>query len=681
MRSKIKNIKFPRATIPLALIGVTILAFGPLISNLGFYQDDWHFIYYAYARGLNHLLTLTNSDGRPFAVWVYEIGFSWLGFAPIRWHIALLTVRCLTVLGIWGVFNQIWPEYPRQTFIAGMLFALYPFYTLQPLSVAYAPHWVTYFLLSGSLLAMILAYKNPKHFWLFTSIALMSEVTHLVTVEYFTGLELLRPIILWYLLGKKRWRDKFLEIFKRWLPYLIPFLLFVVWRGFLYHGPAEARNMPAKVVNLLYHPFETIIATIKLSLPDFVLILFSSWYSILKPTVVDFFVPANRLIFPYIVIVFGIAAFYFFRIDYHESTRDSSQGWNKQAFTLGAAAFIFGLITTYAAGLIIHLKVSPWNSRFGLGAQLGASLIITAIFESMITSPKVRNIVLAILIGLLIGWHIRNTNDYRWAWQEELDFYQQLNLRAPDILPNSTIVAEKELLSFMGDYPTTFAINTTYLPPNTHPQETINYWFLPIATDLNGRAETLTDGTLLNYSRYGIKFNGKSQNSLVIAYNIIPGQCLWILRPEDAAWRILPLSLQEASKVSNLGLIKRTPPDKLFLRSIERNQSVNWCNYFEQADLARQFKDWKMVISYWEGAKANNLRPSNGFEYIPFIEAYANLKDWKTAANLTRQSNKISRNMNDLLCPAWIALNSTAPSSPGKNDAVAETIEYLQCAK
>ena len=39
-------IRFPSWTLPFALLATLILAFGLLVKDLGFYQDDWHHIYF-----------------------------------------------------------------------------------------------------------------------------------------------------------------------------------------------------------------------------------------------------------------------------------------------------------------------------------------------------------------------------------------------------------------------------------------------------------------------------------------------------------------------------------------------------------------------------------------------------------------------------------------------------------
>ena len=47
MKIMFNKLSFSKRSIPLALLAAHILAFGLLLPFLGYYQDDWHFVYYA----------------------------------------------------------------------------------------------------------------------------------------------------------------------------------------------------------------------------------------------------------------------------------------------------------------------------------------------------------------------------------------------------------------------------------------------------------------------------------------------------------------------------------------------------------------------------------------------------------------------------------------------------------
>ncbi|MCK4819300.1 hypothetical protein KA005_26245, partial [bacterium] len=113
-------------TVPFALFTVCIFAFGLLIPFLGFFQDDWHPIFYGFARGVRSLWELFLFDNRPFATFIYLIGFNIIGYKPLHWHILALLLRGMTVIFIWLSFCEIWPTYKREATWASFLFAVYP---------------------------------------------------------------------------------------------------------------------------------------------------------------------------------------------------------------------------------------------------------------------------------------------------------------------------------------------------------------------------------------------------------------------------------------------------------------------------------------------------------------------------------------------------------------------------
>src|SRR5512143_2344447 len=156
-----QNLQLPRIRIsermaPLVFLGVLFLAFGLVITSLGIYQDDWMFVFNAYVRGPQGLREFLNADGTPFSSLMNSALFSVLGVKPLYWHIAALLARWLTVTVFWLVLRRLWPANPLQNFFVALVFAVYPFFTLQPLAFTYLHIWVAYFFVGLSIYWMIL---------------------------------------------------------------------------------------------------------------------------------------------------------------------------------------------------------------------------------------------------------------------------------------------------------------------------------------------------------------------------------------------------------------------------------------------------------------------------------------------------------------------------------------------
>lgn len=305
-------------------------------------------------------------------------------------------------------------------------------------------------------------------------------------------------------------------------------------------------------------------------------------------------------------------------------------------------------------------------------------------FESLFTSERTRRAMFAVLIGLLIGFHNRVGFDFKASWDKQVKLYEQLTWRAPFIEPGTAIITDQEILGYMGDYPTSFALNTIYSEASprddTKSLRPSPYWFFAMSENLHTDADSLIEGVTLTAKKYASTFEGNSRNSLIIVFEPEKNQCLWILRPEDAAYRGLPEQVKKAAQVSNLSRIRdQHDADPTLYRAIVPENPASWCFHYQRADLARQLGDWEQVIFFWELAERGGYAPGHGFEYIPFIQGYAHQGNWKQALARTKQSNRVSANMKTILCPVWEELAASTPESVEQDSSVGEAMEFLGC--
>jgi hypothetical protein len=567
-------------------------------------------------------------------------------------------------------------------FTAALLFLLYPFFTLQPLAAAYIMHWTGYLFYSLSIFFMLQAVR--KRSWIFTSLAIFMQLTHLLTLEYYAGIEFLRPIFLWVLFSSTEisTRKKIYRTLKAWSPYFIAFIIYFIWRGFIYQAATEGRNSPSGLIALMQDPIKTIITNLNHVISDVALILTTSWYKLLTPEYLDFRVSENRLIFIISVLSFGIFLFYFRQRK--EQENPESPVPRRQMLFVGIMALFLGLLPAYAADFIMYQKIEPWNSRFGLGSLFGAALIITIAIESIVKVSKTRWIIIATLTALLIGWHLHYTNDFRWAWNKQVNFYRQLYIRAPEIAPNTAILTEGEFLMFMGDYPTSYGVNSIYATQEESFDNIrrTDYWFFPLVEFYN-KFEQHLNGEPFSKLRAGLVFEGDPEGSIAITFEPGLGQCLWVMRPEYAKLKSLPQPTRQMASISFVERIKQAPenPDSFLLKYLYTHPEQDWCYYYEKADLAYQYEEWDEVIRLWKSANQNGLQPENGFEYLPFIEAYAHLGDWDTAKSMTRTSQKTMQGINPLLCDIWQKLDDDTPESTAKEGALLLIREDLRCGQ
>jgi hypothetical protein len=669
LKRLLNKFQFTEKFFLIAIIAAGILAFGLQIPSLGFYQDDWHFIRYgtAGARGMFEFLIV---DGRPSATWVYAIAYPLIGFAPIRWQIVSLALRLTTAFLFWLVLNKLWRGHTRTNLAATFFFLLYPAFTLQAQAVVYAEHWTAYALLMFSLWSMIGASENPKRYLFSSTFAILATTLSLFTVEYFVGLEVLRPLILFLTISKITPEATIQTRLKRaltmWMPYAVILILFLYWRSAIIGAMRFDLSESFSI--------QTIISMSQHIGADSALILIAAWFRLIDPFALELDRLRNIIVVA-VSIISGLITFQYTRSVL--GAEDRSPRWN--TFLLGGIiAFLLGLLPAYAVNFVIHQKLEPWNARFALAAMPGAALILAYAFDCIFTSARVRQVMFAILIGLLIGWGNRTAYVFRDAWEKQTLFYEQMIWRAPSLERGTAIITNEEILSLMGDYPTAFAINTIYESSSMRPEP---YWFFAMSENLGADMDALTSGQTLDVTRYASTFKGNTRNSLIIHFLPENNQCLWTLRPEDASYRLLPAALQEAAQVSNIELIGNEPQNNFTLyKTIVPENKNAWCYFYQRADLARQFGEWKQITELWKQAEQGGFTPpGHGFEYIPFIQAFAHENDWAQAVELTKRSNYTSKNMKSILCPVWDEIESNTEPLPEKDLAVDKAKDLLGC--
>ena len=195
---------FRQVAPPVALFALIVLAYGTRIADLGFYWDDWPNVWFFAVRGNAGIIDAFAQD-RPFLSAIYILCMNLLGQSPLAWQVFGLFARWLCAVGFGWAFLALWPRQRFQVFAATALFALYPGFTQQWISVIYGQAFLLYAALFFSLgltwrQARIPAVGRGQALgWAFA--AWVFSGFHIFSTEYFFGLELLRPLGLWLILS------------------------------------------------------------------------------------------------------------------------------------------------------------------------------------------------------------------------------------------------------------------------------------------------------------------------------------------------------------------------------------------------------------------------------------------------------------------------------------------------
>jgi len=314
---RFKNISWK---VPLLLLLLTILAYGLLIPALGFYFDDWPVIYMIQSEA--DFWEFYSYD-RPFSAWTYIVTAPIFGTSSILWHTFTLLLRWLVSWLLWQVLKLIWLNHIREVTWISLLFSVHPVFLQQPIAVAYSQHFITYALFFLSCLTMLAAVKKPSHAWYFYAVSVMSAVLHIFTMEYFWGLELVRPLLLWLFYTnqgvQKETRIK-QTIFK-WLPYLAVLITAVIWRVFFYSqklGGGDDPNSLRLLTLLKTTPWKGFTNLVEMVIRDFIFLIVSVWDRTVQPDLIK--IDSSVLGFSWVLVILSILRLWVFDSSQHCQT-------------------------------------------------------------------------------------------------------------------------------------------------------------------------------------------------------------------------------------------------------------------------------------------------------------------------------------------------------------------------
>jgi hypothetical protein len=674
IQSYLQRMSIKEKYTPLAFLAIAILGFGLLANRLGFYQDDWPYIFYAFNKGIPSLAQELYYDSRPNAAWLYIGMFNLLGFNPMAWHIAAIVFRWLTATLLWYVLRRIWPANPKQATFAVLLFIVHPFFLIQPYAVNSILYWAGYLFFAASLWIMARNATEMKYRTPLTVFAVLLEALHLFTSEYFVGMVMVRPFILYWILRTpdQSFRQRIAKVISHWVPYLAALGAYVIWRMFLYVPPPIGdRNTPKILFALLREPLSTLAYLTRTALQDTVIITFTSWYRTLVPELFAFSSLFSWFVLLVTVITFAIT-FIFLK---GPKEKEDNKNWLAQPLTLGLLLLLLGMLPIWVIGQdIVTHKNQFAGSRFGIGSTLGAALIVAVIIDRLVDN-KMKVAVIAVCVALATSMHLTNEKDFAYSWEKQERLARELTWRAPQIKTGTAIVTDEEILGYMGSYSVSFSLITSYQPGDI---QSPPYWYFPFYYT-NPNIREFLSGIPLEDSKLTMDFKGNSNQMILLAFNPELNRCLWILQPQDTSLRFVSDDMRQLSAGSDISLIRQGTASTLPESIYGKQNNQTWCYYFEKADLARQYSQWDEVVRLWKESQSVGELADNGFEYIPFIEGFGHLEDWEQVKLLTKSAKKITAGLEPSLCTALDRLTATAPASQQRDETIKNLKDDLKC--
>jgi len=671
----IKNQKY---SVPLLLLFVCVLSYGILIPTLGLYWDGWPYMWQYHVFGPGGFPQFVSSD-RPYSAWIFML-ITWLfGYKLLAYHLASFLFHWLATIFVWWTMNIIWPEKRLPNALAVIFFAIYPGFLQQPISLPYTHHISHMALFFFSIWGMLFSLHNPRKYWWLTILCVLAATVVNFSLEYFTPLELLRPILIWLVLkentGKLSMRIK--RVIKSWIPYIAGFLFFLIWRVFIFKFPTYSPKLMDEFTILSGGDTSNSIVTL---INSFYTVSVVAWSKIFHfPTISEFGTSATFLYFAIIIIsTMLISVFFLF---FQEKPTNRKLIFSANNYQYSVQLILIGMLSIFLSGFMYWILRLPilvefaWD-RLNLSFIFGVSLLMIGLIEFLIRIPWLKVFTASLLIGLAVGFHFQNTMSFKRDWETFQSFFWQLTWRAPDLKKGTVIMTTNFPLHYYSDNSLTAPLNWTYDPESKSSQ--LNYLFY--FTDVRLKSQRLTaliKNQEIQQPFRSFYFEGNTNDSLVIKYS--PPGCLQVLDPVYANSGILPnltqlesdsIPLSNLAQVISNPLQSRRPPREL----LPNEPDHSWCYYFEKADLARQTGDWQIIIDLGIEAKNNSLQPRNPSEWLPFMEAYIRTGDMEEAAYLAKRSIQAADKYLPGLCYTWQRIQK----DPNINEQINNQINNLE---
>ncbi|NMC54749.1 MAG: glycosyltransferase family 39 protein [Chloroflexi bacterium] len=676
------KLKFSPRTFYISLAVVCLLAFGLLIPWLGYYWDDWETILVGRLFPLSEFWKYFSGD-RPFAAWTYMVFAPLAGSTPITWHIVSLVLRFFTALGFWWVFGMVWPQRRRQMAWAALLFAVYPLFRQQPIAVSYHQHWVAFALYFASLGCMLKAAQSTRLRGLWMALSAVGELLHLGTLEYFVGIELLRPVLLWLALREStpNKAERLKKTFLFWLPYLLILAAFSGWRVWYAQQGLKEVNSPVLLFDLIRNPISALTKLISHVMQDGLYVLAGAWFDTLDPAIAASFPAPFFLMTAAVVVGLGVGLYlYLLNLDFPED-HETPRAWTLEALGVSLLAVLLGGVQIWITDRQAFTEGGMFSDRFMLPAMFGAALVWVVLIDWLARNTRAKILLISFLVSIAAGLHMRTANSYRWSWTYQKRVYWQLYWRAPWIEP--------ETLMLQDDLPFPYVLPTfSYRLLYNQPRQASDLFggFYRLEREFAPDSQAWLEGKEIYNEYRNMRIGGNTLDSLVMYYEPPHDtNCLWILDAEDADHPLLPDVVIDALPLSNLGQIKTENPygEAPDARIFGPEPAPDWCYYYQKATLARQLDDWGEVARLGDealnqGFDTANPSSNSPYEWIPFIQAYARDGQWQKAADLLNNTYQTDTRYQAMLCRVWGDLE--AHLDEAERAVFDEAASRLECA-
>ncbi|MGD0585647.1 MAG: hypothetical protein ABSA86_07695 [Oryzomonas sp.] len=679
---------------PFFLFLISALVIGPFVTRTGFYWDDWPVVWAYHSLGPKGLAMYFHGN-RPLSGWIYSVLFPLLGYSPAAWHALSFILWWLISVFVFFSFRALWPGKNRLVWIVALFALLYPGFTQHQIALTYIPQQVSLLLVLISLMTTMWSLKAKRFQWFSTVISLISGLLGYAIIEYFFGIEFMRPVMimlaLQYAQGSHS-NSPYKEAFRKWIPYGIAFFCLICWRLFFFHATQASREGMSIITGIASNPVSAISSRVFGAIRNLIMASLAAWARpIISP---DLFLSGERYVrFSWVcgICVVVITTACVLMMD----RNNSSFGGKNNSASLDeptGGVLLVGLISVLFAGLplvfaeyYIDFDIYSFSDRYTLPYLLGFSLILPGLIAYLKLSKKQELAVLSIFIFFFASFQFRNAVAFHRAWDEEKSIFWQCAWRMPNLQKGTSLFVYPLPPSIQGNHGAGL-MNLLYDKKASIGH--LDYFIFdlkrPIAVNIEGLergfyAPSFKPGKPVAGKLRMFRFLGSTSRSIVV----------WLspsgsVRFVDSTYKNeipnLPPAVRSIAHLSHMEELVRNVkglPDGILLQLAGPEPQHDWIYYYQRAELGRQLELWDTVAGLGDEVRRLNYQPYDVSEWFPFIEGYAMLYRFTEAFRLTDQVLAADPRALDALSELWLRIIH----NQGTNQTMRDTIEHALSGK
>jgi len=631
---------------------IIVLCFGILIPKLRFYWDDLPYLYQYAAFGPSGFPEFVASD-RPFSAWIFSATTFLFGFNPIGYHVLALFLRWICAILFFEIIQLIWKDNFEANLAAASIFAVYPGFLQQPIALIYNHHLSVFAFLLLSMYLMVLNSLREKHSFLLMSISVLLSIG-MFSIENFATLEMIRPFILWKVLKEKKPslknKERAIQILRIWIPYLLIFTAFVIWRVAIFKFPTYKPTIFSSFFKDPASALQSLVARIP---KDFITVSLGAWTrSFHFYPIGNFGVSTTYLLWALLVFTFLASMSVFHYWMRRKSNASNPKGTIKTIIEmLVSSLLLFILSASIVWALDLPLKIEFAWDRMTIAFIPSIALLAGGLIGVFRKIKAIQLLLISLLISFSVGSHFETAMSYKRAWETLENFISQLSWRVPSLEENTILIASEVGLKYYSDNSLTSPVNLMYSNDNFTNQLS----YLVYYTDVDRRYDVWFEESInnqeINKPYRSFHFSGNSAD--IIAFLFQPPGCLKILDRKYSNSITNPnLSSRQIDEIpfSKIDRIAAQPAHTPFERLFGHQSTETWCYYFEKADLARQFGEYKEIVRLGDAAINSSQLPRIASEWFPFLEGYLWEANWKRSEWIIENIQSSEENFSDGIC-------------------------------